>query len=75
MMLFSEVGTNSKERKVETSFIAMGGHVNIVNDSITEAIVLHLARNAKSVVGKTTSKPYVKVEMKNMDLLTLDSKG
>ena len=61
---------NPKEIKVDTALIAMVKHVNIVEGPITEAIVQHLARNAKSVVEKTTSKLYVKVKMTNVILVT-----
>ena len=68
MMLFSEAGIN-QEIKVETTLIAMGEHVNTAEGLTIEAIVLHLARNAKSVVGKITSKPYLRVEMRNVNLV------
>ena len=65
-------GENPKEIKVDTALIAKVKHVNIVEGPITEAIVQHLARNAKSVVEKTTSKLYVKVKMTNVILVTQD---
>ena len=65
-----EAGTSPKKNKSRDCSHSKGRSYKYCRRSHNRGnCQLHLARNAKSVVGKTTSKPYVKVQMTNVNLV------